>query len=808
MAGAKIGSLNVDLTLGTARFKKGLSDAQRQLLDTQKRFRAVGAKMQSLGTTMSIGLTAPFAALMAKAIPAATKASEAIAQVDSALKSMGPVAGYTSGQLQEMAKQLEHTSSFNDKDILKDVTANLLTFGNVAGSAFSRAQQVAVDLSTRLDQDLKSSAIQLGKALNDPVKGLTALSRVGVSFTKEQTAQVKAMMAAGDAASAQNLILTELEKQYGGAAQAARDAAPGSDTVDAWREFQEQVGALALEVLPVFTDMATKVLNVFNDLSPGMRAVVVGGAALAAALGPVLVGLGGLVQIAAPLLAGFGGAGLAGVLTTLGGLLLPIAAAAGAVYLAWKNWDTIGPALRQLGETLQQAFGPTVVATFEALKAAALALWNGPFGDLLTDTVSHAVASVKDLWEQFGPAVISIVKAAGVIVATTFQQISDVINVVAALLHGRWGEAWDYAKKTVADGIIGALDVLRALAPGAIKSMRALYAGVKTWVQDRLGAVWTWLHGKLKAVGGWFFDLYDKVVGHSYIPDMVDAIGDHMARLQGNMVNVARDATEKTGNAFGDLQEQVAPILDRLFPDQAKFNQFKRDLANLTTYASKAGWTEDETSEAQTRLRREYMGGGDPSHAIDQWMADNSDSSVLTEGVKSVADSVNEEWQRVAAANDNMKAGFADMARDVTGSLKGLVSNIKSGDILGALQTVLDLVGQVSSLLGGSFKPATRTYSVGGISTPRANGGPMVPGRTYEVGEHGREWVTVGGMASATPDRRAGQAGRREGGVMEIRLRDELLDARIISGSARVTQAGISEKAKSDSYRASRGFGR
>lgn len=108
--------------------------------------------------------------------------------------------------------------------ILKDVTANLLTSGNVAGPVFDRAQKAILDLSARLGGDLQSATLMVGKALNDPVKGLSALRRTGIQFTKQQEDQIKAMAAVGDTAGAHAIMLAELKKQFGGAAQAAAEA--------------------------------------------------------------------------------------------------------------------------------------------------------------------------------------------------------------------------------------------------------------------------------------------------------------------------------------------------------------------------------------------------------------------------------------------------------------------------------------------------------------------------------------------------------------------------------------------------------
>src|SRR3546814_16320127 len=78
------------------------------------------------------------------------------------------------------------------------------------------------------------------------------------------------------------------------------------------------------------------------------------------------------------------------------------------------------------------------------------------------------------------------------------------------------------------------------------------------------------------------------------------------------------------------------------------------------------------------------------------------------------ADAVIDRWSKVRAANDNMIKSFADMARDVAGSLRGLVGNIKSGDWLGALQSVLDIVGTDAGIIQGTGTTAVRPFSLDG----------------------------------------------------------------------------------------------
>ncbi|OYW85670.1 MAG: hypothetical protein B7Z20_08685, partial [Sphingobium sp. 32-64-5] len=226
MAGAVVGALRVTLGIDTAAFEEGLGIAQKRLNAAGKKMQEVGESMASVGSNLSVAVTAPLLAAGAAAVQGAQAQAQAMAQVNAALESMGPVAGRTAEQLLAASDAMEMNSLFDGDEILSKVTANLLTFGNVAGEQFDRAQQAAVDLSTRMGTDLQSSALLVGKALNDPIKGMTALGKAGIQFSEDQKAAIKAMVETGNIAGAQNIILGELGKQYNGAAKAAADTDP------------------------------------------------------------------------------------------------------------------------------------------------------------------------------------------------------------------------------------------------------------------------------------------------------------------------------------------------------------------------------------------------------------------------------------------------------------------------------------------------------------------------------------------------------------------------------------------------------
>jgi hypothetical protein len=119
-----------------------------------------------------------------------------------------------------------------DRTLIKESQALLLTFDSVnktagdAGGVFDRATQAAVDLAAAGFGSVTGNATQLGKALEDPIKGLSALTRSGVTFTAEQQALIRSLVESNRTLEAQGIILTAIETQVGGVAEAT---ANGSD---------------------------------------------------------------------------------------------------------------------------------------------------------------------------------------------------------------------------------------------------------------------------------------------------------------------------------------------------------------------------------------------------------------------------------------------------------------------------------------------------------------------------------------------------------------------------------------------------
>jgi len=187
---------------------------------------AIGAMKQTAAVAgAAIGAALAFG--LRKSVKDAAEASRVNQRLAAVLKATGNASGFTTKELIDQASALQNVTTTGDEAI-KSVQTIVATFRGISGKEFERTVENVLDLSTVLGTDAKSAAIQLGKALNDPIKGVTALGRAGVQFTEEQKAMLKKMVETNKLADAQRLILKELDMQVGGVARATRQGLGGA----------------------------------------------------------------------------------------------------------------------------------------------------------------------------------------------------------------------------------------------------------------------------------------------------------------------------------------------------------------------------------------------------------------------------------------------------------------------------------------------------------------------------------------------------------------------------------------------------
>ncbi len=207
-------------------------------------FNALGSGLSALGD------------FVGDSIGEASEWQNALAQTEAVIKSTGGAAGITAQEMANMAADLSAAngmSLFSDDAILGAQNV-LATFTNIKGVGFEDATGAILDISQALGTDLQSATIQVGKALNDPTQGISALSRVGVSFTEQQKQQIETMQEAGDMAGAQAIIIAELNKEFGGSAAAAVNTYAGQMTV-LTEQFNDVKGSIGEALLPILMEL-------------------------------------------------------------------------------------------------------------------------------------------------------------------------------------------------------------------------------------------------------------------------------------------------------------------------------------------------------------------------------------------------------------------------------------------------------------------------------------------------------------------------------------------------------------------------
>lgn len=243
--------------------KKGILQAERTLNQFGKN---VGIAFAAVGAAV-IGAGLVIADFGAKSIAAA----ENVRQADDRLKQVAQSMGIFGAQTDDVSARLIKFAEANeltvavDAEVIKATQAKLLTFKQLAntaddaGGAFDRATMAALDLASAGFGSAESNATALGKALQDPIKGITALTRSGVTFTKQEKENIKVLVESGKTLQAQEMILKAIETQVGGTAEAT---AKSSDKMKlAFENIYEQVGEA---LLPVFDEFVA----VLSELTP------------------------------------------------------------------------------------------------------------------------------------------------------------------------------------------------------------------------------------------------------------------------------------------------------------------------------------------------------------------------------------------------------------------------------------------------------------------------------------------------------------------------------------------------------------
>ena len=603
---------------------------------TEGRLGKLSGGIGALGAVAATGFGAAAvgAGLFLKgAFTEADTARKGLAQTEAVLKSTGGQAGVTGQSVTALADRLEALTGINDNTIVANENL-LLTFTNVknevgAGNdVFDQANQTILDMSVALGQDGKASAIQLGKALNDPIAGVSALAEVGVTFTAQQKEQIKTLQESGDTLGAQKIILAELNKEFGGSAEAA--VSPIDKLKTAFGNIQETVGTALMPTLatvatfladrlpatlakasevfkeiagPVraffaafkagdgdvtssgfagemekFGNSARRVVDVVREHWPQIRETMVG----------VIDAVVGFVRANWPLVKQIITETVTTVVAVIGGLI------------GWvrENW----PQIKQVIATTIDG----IVVVIDALVGWVRENWP-KISQIVSETLTTVGAVVRGfvdivmtIWNQFGSQILTVIQGAWTaiyavingaftaifaVVSGALQVIQGIIKTVTSLIKGDWAGVWEGIRQIFG----GVWEAIQGILSGAWEAIQGILRGALGIMQGVLSA-------GLEIVVGIFRSLPRRILdglgdlggllvnaGRSVIEGMmrgIDAVGDG---LFGFFTGLPRRILDALGNIGGVLVSAGRDIIDGLL--DGIYNGFQRvrdALSNLT----------------------------------------------------------------------------------------------------------------------------------------------------------------------------------------------------------------------------------
>lgn len=556
--------------------------------------KSVGSKF---GTAIKAGAVAVMAggalaaSFLKDAVGEAREAQKVGALTVSTIKATGGAANVTAKQVGDLASAISNKTGIDDEAIQSGANM-LLTFKNIRNEAgagndvFSQTTRTLTDMSAALGTDAKTSAIQLGKALNDPIKGISALSRVGVTFTEGQKKQIKAMVESGNVMGAQKLILKELNSEFGGAA--AAQATAGDKAAVAWGNLKEQIGTAILPMIDrLATAFTTKIVPAVSGFIAGMQSGAGAGGqfvSVVKAIGSSLLAIGSFLNQHRTLVLSLVGVYAVARTALVAYRVATAASAAASMFMAGaKGIETVATVTNTgmtTANTAAHAAGRIgLIAHAVVSKAAAAGQWllnaalsANPIG-LVVVAIAALVAGlvvayknsetfrkvIDTAFNAIKAVVAAVIPYVRAVIGAAFEYIKTVAKVWAAVFRGDWKGAWDAVKSILS----AAWGVIKPIVSAGFSAVKAVASSAWAAVKQLTASAWDAVKGAVSAG-------IAAVVG--FVKSLPGKAAAALAGLAGAIVGVVTaafarmlDAAQRGGSAVVDyIRAQPGRIISGL----------------------------------------------------------------------------------------------------------------------------------------------------------------------------------------------------------------------------------------------------
>lgn len=798
---ATIGALRVIFGANTVAFEKGTTKVDRMMKQTRRRLGKLSKKLVSVGKVMSIGLTAPLAALGATSFKTAAAFEELQSAFDVTFKgassSMRKWAEETGDTLQRSTQEIQESavafaSLFNkafDPEQANEMTKtfsiltqDLASFRDLSNSV---AQQKLFSGLTGEAEPLKAVGVFLNEAALKTKLLELGLKKVNGAYTDQQKIVGRAA-----------LIQEQLAEANGDVIRTSDSATNQIKAAKA--AFNELQVVIGNQLIPIITPLVKKlgeVIQKFTNLSPKMQKIIGVSALILAAVGPIVTVFGTLIGVLAPLTAGI--IAVTGATTALGaamaiatapiGILVAALVAGTIVYKKWGGAANLAKAAHEelyglIADNqalLDQEKATTVdmakarlqeaKSTREQIKAE-LDLARAKLLAQKTD-LSASVSDNRGVYmgQQSVGLQLSKIEATNRAIkdgtdalamnqaaqASLEDQIKSLANVVATVIVPA-NKKHIETEKEKAKRI---KDAKKAMAEGRAEAKRMAEAHTSIVADTKAEIAAT---TELTAALSQSQREYDitaatiKILADGYLGTAEQARELAVRLVE---VNAAMQNVETQAEAAKAHKLVVAEL--------------KKEIEDNSTLAAAMRISQHEYMVVVEMLRlveNGYMGTSEEARKLAE------------ESVKSS--------KEVSDAADKMGGSFEDAFGGAMSAFDRLVNGLKSGNLISVIEGIFGVLKQIADLTGG--------FKIGGIEFggARAKGGPVAGGKSYLVGERGPEIFSPTASGRIIPNHKMNSGGSIAQ-IVPSPYFDVVVDGRVVRGSALVA-SGITSQAFRD----------
>lgn len=605
----EVGSLYYDLNINDKDLKKQLDRADAHVKNFGDRLSQHWESSVNASKKVLMGITALSAGAVAfgvSSVKSYMESEKAQAALANTLKSTNNVSGQTLEGMNKLAAQLQATTGYTD-EFVGTAQNMLLTFTNVGKDVFPQATRATLDMARQFGGDAQQNAIRLGKALQDPIAGVGALSKIGVQFSAVQKEQIANFMAAGDIMSAQKVILGEISTQTKGAAEAYGKTFAGQiDILKAsFDDLKEGMGQMLVKGLQPLTRWFSEWIKNVNEaggLLEYFKGIIERNRNTFELVAGAIVGM--LIPAVVALGIAFGSFLL--TIAPWAALGVGIALAVKAIVKHFGGWHETMKKIKPIIEGVTEGikilltgdfkggfFGLSedspVVGALIVIHNMVVAVWDAlkMLGELIASSITPTLNALRIVWDMIYPSMAAVFRSVWENLLPALKQLWDAVVKLWNALNPALMEALKIIGMIIGGTLLGIIWLLINALNVTIQVFSwiiSVISNVIGWISNLIswyGALWGTVINVIRGIGDWFSKLpgyaRDAVNGViawvRSIPGAVrGAIGDAYNMLfdigkwiiwglKDGMSSVLKSVKDAVGNVANTVKSSIKSLL-------------------------------------------------------------------------------------------------------------------------------------------------------------------------------------------------------------------------------------------------------